>query len=386
MNRHVRTCWLLNWVALAMAATCTPAAARGQEQNLTAKNFTETQQQVLAALPSVPSGLNEEYALRTAPAKQVKAIYTVTVNAPQLAAKEWALYAAAPPDLPGQKIVHTTTSPESTIIEDLSPLARKLFLARAAASDESLKKQITLKVEIEAELFSRRLIASFGEGQNIAPPAPLNDGERVLALAPTAQFDYASDSVQNWLAENKLARGGEEGEVDYARRVFLAIVKGFRYNLQEGQDRTAGFVCSAKQSDCGGMAALFVAALRSQGVPARTLCGRWAISAKDGERYHGVAYAQQHVKAEFFAQGVGWAPVDLSSAVLHDRSHQKLEFFGADDGDFITLHIDGDVVFNPLRFGEQTMPYLQNVSYWARGEGSFEGTTVEEKWRVERRP
>ena len=45
-----------------------------------------------------------------------------------------------------------------------------------------------------------------------------------------------------------------------------------------------------------------------------------------------VRYFQEHIKAEFYAQGVGWVPVDLSSAVLHDTSDAKLRYFGNDAG------------------------------------------------------
>ena len=38
----------------------------------------------------------------------------------------------------------------------------------------------------------------------------------------------------------------------------------------------------------------------------------------------GVEYFQWHVKAEFFARGVGWIPVDCSSAILHDKTPERL--------------------------------------------------------------
>jgi transglutaminase-like putative cysteine protease len=130
------------------------------------------------------------------------------------------------------------------------------------------------------------------------------------------------------------------------------------------------------------MATLFVAALRAQGVPARVLAGRWAKSAVRGERVGALPYFQGHVKAEFFAQGVGWVPADLSSAVVHDRSPEKLRYFGSDRGDFLTLHVDTDLVLDTVHFGSRSMTYLQNSAYWATGSGSFEGAIVTKDWRV----
>ncbi|MHC5054232.1 MAG: transglutaminase-like domain-containing protein [Planctomycetota bacterium] len=195
-------------------------------------------------------------------------------------------------------------------------------------------------------------------------------------------FDFGSPAVRAWLDANGLRRGAGEGEVDLARRVFQVIAKGSSYEYLGRQERTASHVARAGKSDCGGLATLFVAALRSQGVPARVLAGRWAKSARPGERAGPACYFQEHVKAEFFASGVGWVPADLSSAVVHDKSPGKLRYFGNDDGDFLTFHVDTDLELDTLHFGRKTVTYLQKAAYWATGSGDFEGAVVDEDWRV----
>ncbi len=135
---------------------------------------------------------------------------------------------------------------------------------------------------------------------------------------------------------------------------------------------------AVKKSDCGGLCILFVAAMRSQGVPARALVGRWAISASHGK--HGDS--QEHVKAEFFAQGVGWVPVDLSSAILHDKTAEKLKYFGRDPGDHLAFAVDTDVLIDTRYFGVKTITWLQSACYWARGAGNFDGEKTEEDWKV----
>jgi hypothetical protein len=106
------------------------------------------------------------------------------------------------------------------------------------------------------------------------------------------------------------------------------------------------------------------------------------MSANPGQRIGNVLFIQEHVKAEFFAQGVGWVPADQSSAVQYDRSPQKLLHFGNDSGNFVTFHMDSDLTFDTLFFGTKTMTLLQKASYWASGSGSFDGVTISEDWTV----
>lgn len=171
---------------------------------------------------------------------------------------------------------------------------------RVPVNEEALRKEISFKEHIDASLFSRDLVSP---GPNNPPPTgvELTERERKLALRPTAQFNYASKPMIDWLNEQHLQRTKTEGEVDFARRVFHSIATKFKYDYRGEQDRSAANVCSLGKSDCGGLSALFVAALRSQGIPAHTQAGRWAKSSVPGERMGEVEYFQEHVKAEFYA-------------------------------------------------------------------------------------
>ena len=131
------------------------------------------------------------------------------------------------------------------------------------------------------------------------------------------------------------------------------------------------------------MAVLFCSALRAGGVPARALVGCWAKSAAADGMLNGVRYYQTHVKAEFFADGVGWVPVDCSSAVLHDRTAEKLRYFGNDPGDFLTLHVDPELKVDSVYFGTKTLPWLQQFNFFVRGKGTLAGLKREMNWTVE---
>ena len=341
-------------------------------------------ERVVEALPVVPPGLNGHDALLIKPAANVTATYTYTVSAPDLTAKEWVMLVPRPPELPGQKISSVRTLPASRLVADLGPLKRPLLRVRVSADTAALAKGITLEARYQATLYSRQLIRR-GDGDGMPAAPALLESERRLFLRRTSQFDYTNDVLWHWLTSNRLTRGEREGEVDFARRVFQVIAKGFHYEYLGQQDRSAPHVCVVGKSDCGGMAVLFVTALRAQGIPARALAGRWAKSAVKDDKIGAIPYYQEHVKAEFFAQGVGWVPVDLSSAVLHDKSPDKLAFFGNEHGDFITLHLDNDVSLDSLNFGIQVMPWLQDAAYWVTGAGNLNHTTISQVWTVTNR-
>ena len=135
-------------------------------------------------------------------------------------------------------------------------------------------------------------------------------------------------------------------------------------------------------TDCGGLSALFVSVMRASDIPARMLVGRWAESGKEGDKVGGVTYYQEHVKAEFHADGVGWIPVDMASAVSYDQSKEGLRYFGQDEGDFLVLHIDADLRIDMRLFGRQDVGWLQGAALWVKGAGKFDDEKLSETWKV----
>ena len=75
-------------------------------------------------------------------------------------------------------------------------------------------------------------------------------------------------------------------------------------------------------------------------------------------------------------------PVDLSSAILSDKSAEKLHYFGRDPGDHLAFTVDTDVLIDTRYFGVEMITWLQSPCYWAKGAGNFNGETTEEDWKV----
>lgn len=322
------------------------------------------------------------YKLQTREVGRVTATMMHDIRCDKLIADEWLLFAPALPETAGQTNVRSQMKPAAKEISDLSPLKRPMLLARVKAIDSNHKHHVRMEVTYEATLHSRRLVAG-SRGDVVQVTAPTK-AEREAALRSAGDLSFDDKAFREWQKQQRLTRATAESDIEFARRVFTSVRKNFRYEYEPESDRSPKIVCGAGKSDCGGLSNLFVATLRSQGIPARTLSGRWATSADEKEKLGGQPFYQYHVKAEFFVDGVGWVPVDMASAILHDRSEGGLYYFGYDPGDFITQHIDGNIEIDTIHFGREMLPTLQRPAFWVTGQGALEDVKITEGWMVER--
>jgi hypothetical protein len=210
---------------------------------------------------------------------------------------------------------------------------------------------------------------------------PLAADTRQLLLAPSETLDFKSKEFQKWLDAHTLRRTPREGDLEFAQRVFIEARKTFTYQWPVPHDGKASSTCRARRGDCGCLSAVFVSALRANGIPARALVGRWAASLVPPRKPGAEPDYQTHVKAEFFAEGIGWVPVDQTQA-LDDKSPTGLRFFGHDPGDFLVQHVDFDVLVDTIHFGRQRCSVMQGIPYWTTGSGSLDGTKTHENWQV----
>jgi transglutaminase-like putative cysteine protease len=335
---------------------------------------------LLAPQPQVNTQPAPRYAIETKFARKVVATITWDKNAPNLKATEWVIFAPAAPNMPGRQVnVTSSMSLPNKVLSELSPLHQHVLRAQMPVKSDALKSKVHLQVTYKADLYSRNLVQLPADAK--APVVALDAKMQAHFLATTDLINFKDKAFQKWLDQHKLRKGASESDVDFARRVYLVITKGFTYEYKDSMDRHATVVCQAGKSDCGGLAIVFVSALRANGVPARLVAGRWAFSAdpKSGDPY------QYHVKAEFFAQGVGWVPADLSSG-LNDKSPGGLAYFGHESGDFLVLHFDHGLILDTVHFGKQTLTWLQLPAIWATGTGSFDSSSDTQDWQVKNVP
>ncbi len=315
------------------------------------------------------------YHIEATPARHIRASYTFQVHTPRFTPQEWVLFAAMPPTLPGQQDIHVVMNHEGHLDTEKSPFRRPVLVSRVPAREAEERQGVTVEVTTEATLYRRKLLP----GAPLEKVAPLGEEERRLALAKTPTEDFTDPAFLGWLHRNRLVRGANETDIDFAERIFLGI-KHISAYLYTGpfQVRQASKICGDPRTDCGGFSGLLVSALRANRIPARMLCGRWAKSAVAGE-----PMMKMHVKSEFWAEGVGWVPCDLSSAVQFDRNGNTLRFFGDDPGDLLVQHTDTDLHFDTVYFGERAQAFVQRAAYWVHGAGTLADSQERETWQVE---
>lgn len=306
------------------------------------------------------------YVLEMKPARHIHATLSTEIALPNGQPEQWFLYAPEVPNLPSQREMKTTFEPEAQIVHDDSPLERPLMLARVGGH----RKEVKCLLTIDGTLYSRQLRA-LSPGQT-APEVKDLTPEQVqhfTRVSPTS--DIQTPAFREWMRSNGLTRTASESDLVFAHRVF-AFIKHHNTYQWPTQNHTATQVCTTGLSDCGGLSALFTGVMRANGIPARLLGGRWASSQKPGEKTGD--YGKWHVKAEFFAHGIGWVPVDGSSA-LGDPNGENT-FFGHDHGDHVSFMLDEDAVVNSFIAGWQKVPLMQGVLYWWRGQWERAGQPI----------
>jgi transglutaminase-like putative cysteine protease len=133
----------------------------------------------------------------------------------------------------------------------------------------------------------------------------------------TSATDYIpTDGIVRDTAQKAVK--GARSDVDKARAIYEWVVDN---TFRDPKTRGCGWgdIKSMLETGnlggkCGDLNALFVGLSRSVGVPARDVYGLRVAPSEHGYKSLGVGSSNvtraQHCRAEFFAQGIGWVPVD----------------------------------------------------------------------------
>ncbi len=324
----------------------------------------------LAQEEKADEGPDLGYVLVPKSAKRIKAVLTIEMKAPNLLADEWSIYVCQIPELPGQFEAKTALFPRGRVVRDLSESGRPIVVTQIPSQGEQFRKGVKARAEYETILLERRLEKREADDPPAPAVPPLDPRARRLWLSNAHQFDYNHPRFKAWLEENKLRREAGESEVNFARKAFLAVRQGFTHYEGEDAEHMASKVCEVGKSDYAGLTAVFVSALRANGIPTRILAGRMVM-------YNGKPNKNPwpHARTEFYATGLGWVPADPAGAIRSGRKTQGLEFFGNDNGDFLTHHIDTDIVLDTY-FGSKSYEWMMDPGLWEIGGGSLDGNTI----------
>jgi transglutaminase-like putative cysteine protease len=151
---------------------------------------------------------------------------------------------------------------------------------------------------------------------------------------------------------------GKTAPLDKARAIYDYVFTTMKYD-KTGTGWGHGdvlYACDAKKGNCTDFHSLFIAMARSQGIPARFEIGFPLPPDK-----HSAEIAGYHCWADFYVEGKGWIPVDISEAWKHPEKRDY--FFGSHDVNRVQFSMGRDLRLNPAQDGKAlnyfVYPYVE---------------------------
>jgi transglutaminase-like putative cysteine protease len=151
---------------------------------------------------------------------------------------------------------------------------------------------------------------------------------------------------------------GKTQSLDKARAIYDYVFTTMKYD-KTGTGWGHGdvlYACDAKKGNCTDFHSLFIAMARSQGIPARFEIGFPLPPDK-----HSAEIAGYHCWSDFYVDGKGWIPVDISEAWKHQEKHDY--FFGSHDVNRVQFSMGRDLRLTPPQDGKPlnyfVYPYVE---------------------------
>jgi transglutaminase-like putative cysteine protease len=236
---------------------------------------------------------------------------------------------------------------------------RRMLVIDYEHDDPKLRNGFTIRTTLTATIYHQQLV----RGRPARPAPPLAAEEKESYLAETDTFDFSKGNVKEWMDAHKMWLGKAEKPIDFVHRVYkeLRLQKSLPYDTKDGGPWVCSQILKVGYGECCRHAIVGTSILRTHQIPARTVCGLWAIDEKS---------KGGHCWGEFFLEGVGWVPYDTTV----DGTNLNTEaYFGSKKGEVLAGMIDFDWGIDAGSFGKQTVFAIDAFpAYWSKGEGSLD--------------
>jgi transglutaminase-like putative cysteine protease len=218
---------------------------------------------------------------------------------------------------------------------------------------ETNTPQPELHFYVEYDVTRHERVA-LGETAPRVTAVSLSSSERQQDLQPDALVPVTGLPAD--LAVN--VTQGKTDQLDKARAIYDYVFTTMRYD-KTGTGWGHGdvlYACDAKKGNCTDFHSLFIAMARSQGIPARFEIGFPLPPDK-----HSAEIAGYHCWSDFWNDGRGWIPVDISEAWKHPEKRDY--FFGSHDVNRVQFSMGRDLRLNPPQEGKPlnyfVYPYVE---------------------------
>jgi transglutaminase-like putative cysteine protease len=170
--------------------------------------------------------------------------------------------------------------------------------------------------------------------------APLSAAERARWLAPDRMVPL-DDTIRKWAGE-VVAAAHAHTDLEMARAIYDHVVATVKYD-KTGKGWGRGdiyYACDARRGNCTDFHAIFIGYARAMGIPARFSIGFPIPSERGAGTISGY-----HCWAEFYANGIGWIPIDASEAAKNPSMREY--FFGTHDENRVEFSRGRDLELSP---------------------------------------
>jgi transglutaminase-like putative cysteine protease len=218
---------------------------------------------------------------------------------------------------------------------------------------ETSSAQTELHFDIEYEVIRRERVVLEQSAVHVAPVA-LSSAERRQDLQPDVLVPVTGLPADLAVKVTQ----GQTLALEKARAIYDYVFTTMRYD-KTGTGWGHGdvlYACDAKKGNCTDFHSLFIAMARSQGIPARFEIGFPLPPDK-----HSAEIAGYHCWSDFYIEGKGWIPVDISEAWKHPEKRDY--FFGSHDMNRMQFSMGRDLRLTPPQEGKPlnyfVYPYVE---------------------------
>jgi transglutaminase-like putative cysteine protease len=261
--------------------------------------------------------------------------YTVTVHPTAAPSKSLDLWIPVPHDDDYQQIRALTVESPAKYEFTSAPNGNRYVHFERPVSPADLK----VVVRFEARRTERWQGAFRPQGNQA-------DAETLAAYLKPDRLVPLDDKIRGWSAE-VIAQAHAQTDLEKARAIYNHVVSTVKYD-KSGKGWGRGdiyYACDARRGNCTDFHAIFIGYARAAGIPARFSIG-FPLPKDRGTG----KIAGYHCWAEFYAQGIGWIPVDASEAAKDPARREY--FFGDLDENRIQFSTGRDLVLVPKQAGE----------------------------------
>ncbi|HUI41306.1 MAG TPA: transglutaminase domain-containing protein [Terriglobia bacterium] len=268
-------------------------------------------------------------------ARTFEFIYEVTLKPPASGTlKVWIPVATS--DAHQQVTLQDISSPVPAELGRGDTYGNHLLYAEIKGGTAPVK--ISLKYQVTRDEYAQGGLSDLRRHESPGDPTPAE----VLRFLEPDRLVPLNDRFQKMAAD---ITEGQKDEVGKAYAIYDYVFHTLRYDKTgTGWGRgDAMWACDSKRGNCTDFHSLFIALMRAEKIPARFEIGFPLPATLQGD------IPGYHCWAEFYLNGVGWVPVDISEAWQDPARHDYL--FGSLDPNRVRFSTGRDLTLSPPQAG-----------------------------------